>query len=293
MRILNFGSLNIDHVYHVDHLTRAGETLTALDYSIGCGGKGLNQSVALAMAGAEVYHAGLIGHAGGFLRDRLLDSGVDCRFLDAAELPNGHAVIQVDKKGENAIFLFPGSNRALTEAGVDRVLTQFGRGDLLLVQNETNLVEHMIRRAASLGMDVAVNAAPMDETARALPLELIRWLIVNETECAALTGKNEPEAMAEALCGTYPNLELILTLGTDGSYYRKGDASLFIPAHRVEAVDTTGAGDTFTGYLLAAFADGADPGYAMTLATAAAALAVTRPGAADSIPSLEEVLQTL
>ena len=293
MRILNYGSLNIDHVYHVDHLVQAGETISARDCAVGCGGKGLNQSVALAMAGAEVYHAGLVGRDGGFLRRHLEDSGVDCRFLGSTDQPNGCAIIQVDPAGENAIVLFPGSNRALTEAEIDRTLCKFGRGDLLLVQNETNLVEHMIRRAASLGMYVALNAAPMDETARALPLELVRWLIVNETECAALTGRTDPEAMAEAVCSAHPELELILTLGADGSYYRKGDFSLYIPARRVEVADTTGAGDTFTGYLLAAFADGADPGYAMTFATAAAALCVTRSGASDSIPSLEEVLRAM
>lgn len=293
MRILNYGSLNIDHVYHVDHLVRAGETISARDCTVGCGGKGLNQSVALAMAGAEVYHAGLVGRDGGFLRRHLEDSGVDCRFLGSTDQPNGCAIIQVDPAGENAIVLFPGSNRALTEAEIDRTLCKFGRGDLLLVQNETNLVEHMIRRAASLGMYVALNAAPMDETARALPLELVRWLIVNETECAALTGRTDPEDMAEAVCSAHPELELILTLGADGSYYRKGDFSLYIPARRVEVADTTGAGDTFTGYLLAAFADGADPGYAMTFATAAAALCVTRSGASDSIPSLEEVLRAM
>ena len=293
MRVLNFGSLNIDHVYRVDHLARAGETLTADAYAMGCGGKGLNQSVALAMAGAEVYHAGLVGRGGEFLRRRMEDSGVDCRYLRAAEIPNGHAVIQVDRAGENSIVLFPGSNRALTEKDVDGVMIHFRRGDMLLVQNETNLVEHMIRRAASLGMDVALNAAPMDETAKILPLELVRYLLINETEGAGLTGKTDPQEIASELCSRYPALELVLTLGSDGCLYQKGDSSLFIPARRVEAVDTTGAGDTFIGYFLAAIADGADPGYSLTLATAAAALAVTRPGAADSVPSLEEVLKTL
>ncbi len=293
MKILNFGSLNIDHVYHVERLARAGETISSFDYRVGCGGKGLNQSVALAMAGAEVYHAGLIGRGGERLRRILEDNGVDCRFLGSSRLPNGHAVIQVDDAGENAIVLYPGSNRDLDPEYVGSVISRFGKGDILLVQNETNLVGEMIRCAAAEGMEVALNAAPMDESVKSLPLELVRWLIVNETECAALTGKTDPEAMAAELCSRRPNLELILTLGADGSYYRRGDFSLYIPARRVEVVDTTGAGDTFTGYLLAAIADGADPGYAMTLATAAAALAVTRPGAAESIPFLEEVLQTL
>ena len=293
MRILNFGSLNIDYIYHVEHLARPGETLTARSFDRGCGGKGLNQSVALAMAGAEVYHAGLVGEGGAPLRDRLLDSGVDCGFLGVSDRPSGHAVIQVDPAGENAIVLFPGSNHALTEAYIDAVLAHFGQGDVLLVQNETNLVDHLIRRAAARGMDVALNAAPMDQQARQLPLELVRWLLINETEGAALTGSTDPEEIAAALCGKYPELELILTLGADGSLYRKGAMTLFIPARRVQAVDATGAGDVFAGYFLAAAADGADPAYSLTLASAAAALAVTRPGASDAVPSLEEVLRTL
>lgn len=293
MRVLNFGSLNIDHVYRTDHLVRAGETLSAEACVTGCGGKGLNQSIALAMAGAEVYHAGFVGTDGDFLRRRMEDSGVDCRYLRPAQIPNGHAVIQVDRAGQNAILLCPGSNRALTESFVDSVMIHFQRGDMLLVQNETNLVEHIIRRADSLRMDIALNASPMDETARHLPLELVRWLLINQTEGAQLTGFTAPEEIASALCTRFPALELILTLGADGSLYRKGEHTLFIPARRVPAVDTTGAGDTFTGYFLAAVADGADPGYALTLANAAAALTVSRPGAAESIPSLEEVLKTL
>lgn len=292
MRILNFGSLNIDHVYRVDHLVRPGETLAG-DYARQAGGKGLNQSVALAMAGAEVYHAGLLGAEGGFLRERLEDSGVDCSLLSVTDRPCGHAVIQVDPAGENAIVLYPGSNHGLTRREIDRVLERFGRGDLLLVQNETNEVPYLIERAASRGMEIAFNATPMTRAVRDYPLERVRWLLVNRVEAAALSEEEDPERSAELLCHRYPGLELILTLGADGVLYRKDEMSLFIPARRVEALDSTGAGDTFVGFFLAAVADGADPGYSLTLATAAAALAVTRPGAADSIPSLEEVLKTL
>lgn len=292
MRVLNFGSLNIDHVYHVKRLVRPGETLEA-DYARQCGGKGLNQSVALAMAGAEVWHAGLVGPEGGFLRTRLEDSGVDCSCLAQTKLPNGHAVVQVDAAGENTILLYPGSNHGLTRPFIDRILSRFGPGDALLLQNETNEAAYLIEAAAARGLDVAFNAAPMSPAVADYPLERVRWLFLNRTEAAALAGAEDPEAAASALCGKYPKAELILTLGADGVYYRKGDFSLYIPARRVEAVDTTGAGDVFVGYFLAAAADGADPGYALTLATAAAALSVTRPGAADSVPSLEEVLKTL
>ena len=290
MRILNFGSLNIDHVYRVEHLTRAGETQTA-EYSRQPGGKGLNQSVALAMAGAEVYHAGLIGSGGDFLRTRLADSGVDCSFLSAVNEPSGHAVVQVDRAGENSIILFPGCNHSLRRSQIDRVLSHFGRGDLLLLQNEINEIPYLMEQAAARGMEIAFNAAPMTEAVRSYPLGLVRWLILNQTEAAALSGETEPERCAARLCEGRPRLELILTLGADGVLYRHGDMSLFIPARRVEAVDTTGAGDAFIGFFLAAVADGADPGYSLTQGTAAAALTVTRPGAADSLPSMEEVLK--
>ena len=290
MRILNFGSLNIDHVYRVEHLTRAGETQTA-EYSRQPGGKGLNQSVALAMAGAEVYHAGLIGSDGDFLRTRLADSGVDCSFLSAVNEPSGHAVVQVDRAGENSIILFPGCNHSLRRSQIDRVLGHFGRGDLLLLQNEINEIPYLMEQAAARGMEIAFNAAPMTEAVRSYPLGLVRWLILNQTEAAALSGETEPERCAARLCEGRPRLELILTLGADGVLYRHGDMSLFIPARRVEAVDTTGAGDAFIGFFLAAMADGADPGYSLTHGTAAAALTVTRPGAADSLPSMEEVLK--
>lgn len=292
MRILNFGSLNIDHVYRVDHLTRPGETQTA-DYSRQPGGKGLNQSVALAMAGAEVYHAGLIGRDGDFLRTRLADSGVDCGFLSTTNEPCGHAVIQVDRAGENCIVLFPGCNHSLRRSQIDRVLSCFGPGDLLLIQNETNEIPYLMEQAAARGMEIAFNAAPMTEAVRDYPLELVRWLILNQTEAVALSGETEPERCAARLCEKLPKLELILTLGADGVLYRRGEMSLFIPARRVALVDATGAGDAFIGFFLAAVADGADPGYSLTLASAAAALTVTRPGAADSLPSLEEVLKTL
>ncbi len=293
MKILNFGSLNIDHVYHLPRFVRPGETAPCTAYEKGCGGKGLNQSVALAMAGAEVYHAGLIGPEGGFLRTRLAESGVDCSYIYHTELPNGHAVIQVDRSGQNCIVLYPGSNHGLTPELIDRVLVHFGPGDVLLLQNETNCIPQLMRAAAARGMDVAFNAAPMGPEVGEYPLELVRWLLVNQTEGAALSGREDPEEIAAELLRRWPQLELILTLGTDGALYRKGELSLFIPARRVTAVDTTAAGDTFTGFLLAALSDGADAAYAMTLASAAAALAVQRPGAADSIPSLEEVLKTL
>lgn len=293
MRVLNFGSLNVDHVYRLPHLVRGGETLQSLSYSVGCGGKGLNQSIALSMAGAPVFHAGLVGSGGAFLRTKLAEEGVDCSFLYDDPAPAGHAVIQVSAEGQNAIVLCPGSNHTLKPEMAEKVLRHFGPGDILLLQNETNLVPELIRLGAERGLRVAFNAAPMGPEVLSYPLELLSWLFVNETEGAALTGSDDPETMAELLCRRYPKLELVLTLGEQGAVYRRGELLLSVPARRVQAVDTTGAGDCFVGFFLASAADGADPSYAMSFAAAAAALCVTRPGAADAIPSTEEVLRFL
>lgn len=293
MKVLNFGSLNIDYTYRVDKFVLPGETKASRSMTVGAGGKGLNQSVALAMAGAEVYHAGLIGADGAFLRTQLAESGVDCGYLMQTQTPNGHAIIQLEDGGQNCILLYAGTNHELTEPYIDRVLSHFSAGDILLLQNETNAIPLLIEKAAAKGMQVAFNAAPMTPEVRHYPLGKLTWLLVNETEGAALTGETDPKRIAETVCLRYPELALVLTLGTDGAIYRKGAVELYVPARRVQAVDTTAAGDTFTGYFLAAAADGGDAAYALTLATAAAALAVQRPGAAASVPALEEVLKAL
>lgn len=288
MKILNFGSANIDHVYRTDRFVLPGETKQCAAYSRNSGGKGLNQSVALAKAGAEVYHAGLLGGEGEFLRGILEENGVDCRFLKTVDAPSGHAIIEVEGSGQNRIMLFPGTNRMLTEAYADSVLSHFGEGDVLLLQNETNLVPYLMRRAAERGMRIAFNAAPMDAAVPTYPLALVSWLLVNETEGEALTGEQRPEKIAEVAAARWQGAALVLTLGTDGCLYRDAEQTLRLPALRVKAVDTTAAGDTFTGFFLAAAAGGAPPARALQLAAAAAAIAVTRPGAAVSVPTLDE-----
>lgn len=286
MKILNFGSANIDHVYRTDRFVRPGETKQCAAYRKNSGGKGLNQSVALAKAGAEVYHAGLLGGEGAFLRDILMTSGVDCRFLKTVDAPSGHAIIEVEDSGQNRIMIFPGTNRMLTEDYADAVFSYFAAGDILLLQNETNLVSYLMRRAAEKGMRIAFNAAPMDAAVPDFPLELVSWLLVNETEGEALTGERVPEKIAERAAERWPDTALVLTLGTDGCLYRDADQMFRLPARKVNAVDATAAGDTFTGFFLAAIASSVSPKYALRLATAASAIAVTRPGAAASVPTL-------
>lgn len=293
MKFINFGSLNIDYVYRVPRFVQPGETLSSLDLSVGCGGKGLNQSVALAQAGAETYHAGLLGDGAEFLREKLLEKGVRCEYLRRYPGANGHAIIQVNEQGQNCILLYPGTNHALTRALIDEVLDRFAAGDVLLLQNETNELSYLMEAASARALRVALNAAPMTKAVPQYPLHLLKWLLVNETEGAALTGQTDTACIADALADRLPQTEIVLTLGTEGAIYRCGAERVFVPARRVAAVDTTAAGDTFTGYFLAARAEGKDAEYAMRLATAASAIAVTRHGAADSVPTLAEVRATL
>ena len=289
MKVLNFGSLNIDHVYAVPHHALTGETLTTVDYARHMGGKGLNQSVSLCRAGAQVYHAGAVGEDGVFLRDYLKNSGVDTTHVRVIAQPTGHAVIQVNDEGDNCILLYPGANRCQTEEAMQAALSACKAGDLLLLQNETNGLDIMMRAAKQKGMRIAINPSPIDETLSQLPMELVDYFILNEIEGAALSGESEPEKMLEALLKKYPEAHIVLTLGGAGSLYAHGDVRIRQSVYKVQAVDTTGAGDTFTGYFLASQLRGEDAAQSLRLAAAAAAIAVTKNGAAQAIPTLDEV----
>lgn len=288
MRVLNFGSLNIDYVYQVDHFVQPGETMSAASLRVNCGGKGLNQSVALARAGVETWHAGCIGPEGSFLKERLDAAGVDTRFVRQVEGSSGHAIIQVDPKGQNCILLHDGANAQITEPFADEVLSCFGPGDVLLLQNETSCVGYLLARAAERGLRVALNAAPANGRLNDLPLERLTWLLVNEVEGAFLAGTEDPEEMARVLTRRCPDTTLVLTLGAQGALAALGEERVWMPARRVPVVDTTAAGDTFTGYFLRGAMEGRPLEETLGLATAASALAVGRAGAADSVPDYRE-----
>lgn len=293
MKILNFGSLNIDLVYGVSHHARTGETLTTRDFKRHMGGKGLNQSVSLCRAGAEVYHAGCVGEDGVFLRDYLAESGVDTTRVQVSGEATGHAVIQVNSEGDNCILLYPGANRCQTREMMEAALNGFAAGDLLLMQNETNGLEEMMRAAKKKGMKIAFNPSPIDDTLLTLPMELVDYFILNEIEGAALSGETEPEKIIEGLLKKYPKAQIVLTLGGAGSMYACGERRVRQPIFKVKAVDTTGAGDTFTGYFLASQLRGEDAAQSLKIAAAASAIEVTRPGAAQAIPTLDEVTEWL
>ena len=293
MRILNFGSLNIDYVYQVDHFVQPGATMSARSLRIQCGGKGLNQSVALARAGVETWHAGLIGPEGRFLKETLDHAGVHTRFVEEREGGTGHAIIQVTPDGQNSILLHDGANGRVTPDFVSAVLSHFGPGDALLLQNETSAPADIIREAVRRGLRVAMNAAPANEKLADLPLERLTWLLVNEVEGAFLAGTEDPAEILDTLTARYPETTVVLTLGSRGAAAAHGGLRVQVPARRVPVVDTTGAGDTFTGYFLRRALEGGSLEDALALATAAGALAVTRPGAASSVPDYQEVQNTL
>ena len=289
MKIINFGSINIDHVYNVPHFVRAGETLASTSYRTFVGGKGLNQSVALAKAGATVIHAGKIGSDGRWLLSELTRAGVDIAGVLEGDVSTGHAIIQISPNGENCILLFGGANQTIESNDIDRTIARAERGDIILLQNEINNVEEIIKKSHNKGLQVALNPAPFDKSIKSLPLNLVRYLILNETEGAELTGESVPSNIVEHLARNFPDCAVVLTLGADGVIYRDKNDSITLTAEKVAAIDTTAAGDTFIGYFLSSLTSSSNVRDALTIANKAAGICVTRKGAAVSIPTRREV----
>lgn len=289
MKILNIGSLNLDYVYQVPHMVQPGETLAANGRNVFCGGKGLNQSIALAKAGAEVCHAGLIGEEGDVLRQALVDAGVDCRYVKTIPCSTGHAIIQVDGEGQNCILLYGGANRSLTSAYIDDVLSGFCPGEMLLLQNEVNKLDEIVNKGWERGMKIVLNPSPFDDALKAVDLNKVSMLILNEVEGEQMTGERVPEAILGKLKQLCPQTEIVLTLGSEGACFQQGETLIRQPAYMVDVVDTTAAGDTFTGYFLAGLTEELTAEACLDLAQKAASIAVSRSGAAPSIPTRNEI----
>lgn len=292
MRVLNFGSLNLDYVYSVPRFVRPGETLAAESRTVMPGGKGLNQSVALARAGCRVFHAGCVGEGGGDLKKLLEESGADTSCLRQVDRAQGHTVIQVAPDGENCILLFGGSNLCVTQDQVIATLAGFGPGDWLLLQNEISQLPFIVEEGYRRGMTVVLNPSPYGPAVEETDLGKVSWLLINEVEAEGMTGTGDPDSAWERLHEKYPRLSVLVTLGEKGSAcFTGGDTVKRVrqDAFRVRAADTTGAGDTYTGYFIAALSEGMPLEKCMALASRAAAVSVTRPGAAASIPRREEL----
>lgn len=293
MRIVNFGSMNLDHVYAVPHMILGGETLLSESLSDAAGGKGLNQSIAVARSGAAIFHAGMVGQGGEMLLSCLRESGVDTSLLTPCDAPQGHTVIQVDPSGQNSIIVFGGSNQCLTRERIDEILTRFQPGDYVMTQNEISNLAYLLEAAAARGLKIVLNASPINDALLKLDFSRVEWLVVNEIECAAIAGCTDVQEAYETLKTRYPHAGILLTIGADGSVSWKDGEEVRQPAFPAQAVDTTAAGDTFLGYFVGCLAGGMGRREAMRLASRAASIAVSRPGAAPSIPWMAEVQSAL
>lgn len=289
-RILNFGSLNIDCVFSVPHFVQPGETLSALDFATFPGGKGLNQSLALARAGANVSHAGCIGSDGAWLSQLLLENGVDVSLIKTVPEHTGQAIIQVAENGQNCIILHGGANRAVEGDYIAHALACFEKGDLLVLQNEISGLDTIMKAAVDKGLQIALNPSPLDGRIPRDLLPCVHYFLLNEIEGEGLTGEQEPGKIAARLLEIAPEAEVVLTLGKAGVYYQSPRETLTHGIYNLPVVDTTAAGDTFTGFFLSSVVAGETAREALRRASVASSLAVSRKGAATSIPTLGEVL---
>lgn len=293
MKVLNIGSMNLDHVYTVDHIVEPGETQSSTQLQLFLGGKGMNQSVALAKAGVEVYQGGMIGADGGVFLDACREYGIHADYIRTVDARTGHAIIQIDKNAQNCILLYGGANQALTEAYVDEVISQFDKGDILLLQNEVNLMPYIVDRGYAQGMKIVLNPSPFDDKLKAVDMTKISLFLLNEIEGYQLTGCREPDAIIDSIRERFPHAAVVLTLGSDGAVYADQSCKHFQPIFPVKAVDTTAAGDTFTGYFIAGLAQGMEIPDILRMSAKASSIAVSRAGAVPSIPYRNEVIASL
>ncbi|OQX93168.1 MAG: ribokinase, partial [Tenericutes bacterium 4572_104] len=290
MKILNYGSMNIDIVYTVPNIVRPGETISSSKIQQFAGGKGANQSVALAKAGAEVWHAGKIGEDGNWLMDKLKSFSVKTDLIKKYEGSTGQAIIQVTPEAENSIILFGGGNQSIKEEEIVEIFSHFEDGDYLVLQNEINFVPKIIQTAREKGMKICLNPAPFDESINSWPLDMVDILIVNELEAEGLAGiSGSFEEVLDHLTKQYVDTDIVMTVGEAGAYYGRNEKRVHVAITKTKAVDTTAAGDTFLGYYLASRISGYEVKESMERASKASSITVSRPGAMDSIPMVEEI----
>ena len=293
MKALCFGSLNIDYIYNVDAFVTAEETVHSKGFAKVCGGKGLNQSIALSKTGIRTYIAGSVSSSGEMLTKYCRKFGVDTTFVnERSPVETGHAIIQVDASGQNCILLYGGANQSIDTSQVDAVLMHFGKGDYIILQNEISNIGYIMRRAYEKGLVIVFNPSPINGSIKTYPLELVNIFIMNRVEGTALSGcgSEDYETMVTAISEQFPGSRILLTLGNRGSIYKYKDLIWKQGIFDIPVVDSTGAGDTFTGYFISRIMSGECIRSAMETAAKASAIAVSRKGASESIPYLEEVL---
>ena len=291
MKIINFGSLNIDHVYQVDHIVRSDETIRAKKTNFFPGGKGLNQSIAIARSGADVYHAGCVGMTdGAYLLNMLDKNGVNTSLIRKKEVPTGNAIIQVTPDGTKSIIVCGGANQTITDDQIEYTMAQIRRGDILLLQNEINAINVIVEKALAMGARVALDPAPFTNDLRNLPLDKLSYIFFNRFEASQFTGEDpmDVESLISAIRRTFTNANALLTMGTKGAILITNDDTIYKPIYEVPVRDRTAAGDAFIGFYLGTTINGASPKDALMMAAKAASLCVSRAGAASSIPMIEE-----
>ena len=242
-----------------------------------------------------MFHAGAIGKDGMFLLDLLKNSGIQIEHVRVLEgVQTGTAIIQKEKSGDNCIILYSGANHEISEKDIEETFQNFSEGDVLILQNEINAIGRIMEEAHQKGMQIILNPSPMNESIFQLPLEFVHYFILNEIEAAQilkldLVTVENAEKIVRELHQRYPQSKIVLTLGAEGSLYFDGELLLRQNAYKAKVVDTTAAGDTFTGYFVAGILNGDSVKTAMERATHAAAIAISRLGAAPSIPYAKEL----
>ena len=287
MKILNFGSINKDFVYLVENFVQSGQTISSKKYEVFLGGKGLNQSVALAHSGANIYHAGCINKNDDSIIMQLNKWGVNTDNIIKVEDPTGHAIIQVNDNGENSIIIHGGANHSISSEQIENTLNKFKSGDILVLQNEINKIEEIINRGYEIGMKIFLNPAPFTKEIINYPLQKLDTLIFNESEGFGLSsGEQDKTKILKYLSKKYPSTKLLLTLGKKGSIYIYNNKVIEIPANKVNSVDTTAAGDTYIGYFISSYYKNNEVKESMEIASKAASISTTKMGGAISIPKL-------
>ena len=290
------GSLNMDLVVNVEKMPKAGQTLLGSNFKEVPGGKGANQAVAMARLNGNVTMIGKVGNDsfGETLVNSLKKDNINTNYIQVEEGPSGVALITVDKNAQNSIVVAPGANYKLTKEDIDKNIDAIKNSDIVVVQLETPLetIKYALKKAKELGKYTILNPAPAvvleDEI-----IENVDLLTPNETELEIISQKsisNEDDINECAQIMINKGVrELIVTLGSKGSLYINKETSMFKKAYKVEAIDTTAAGDSYTGALAVAISIGKDMEYAMDFASKVGALSVMKEGAQSSLPTLIEV----
>lgn len=293
MMVLNIGSCNLDYVYSLDHIVAEGETERSYEMKIFPGGKGLNQSVAAAKAGAEIYHAACVGSDGDMLIDIMSKSGVNTSLITRSDAKNGHAIIQVSASAENSIFVYPGTNDMIEKDYIDKILSLFSKGDLLILQNEISNIDYIVKQAYKKEMTIILNPSPINNNLFEIDMNMISYLVLNEIEIKAFFPASNADASLLIATEKHPHLKIVLTKGVKGSVYKDLNHHICRPAFKANAVDTTAAGDTFMGYFVAGLYNNMPIDEILKIASAASAITVSRSGASPSIPYADEVYSKL